>query len=217
MSSPSDEGQELTSEDFNPACLLKKKRKQSRRRVTLGIKRITEVLDKGQGEDNRRRLQKEIEQLRKDYETAREQNGELFELMDGGEYDALDKRENELTSDAFSIEEKVENSLDSLADHPHPSLSGKSSSPASNKNASAENTAQASGTTEFPNNKDQASPPKDSPTSHVQNQESSNELSTVGNHTNSHASNPPDSHGETPGSQQTIQTSGQASVSIPLP
>ena len=35
----------------------------------------------------------------------------------------------------------------------------------------------------------------------MQNQESSNELSTVGN------------HGETPGSQQTIQTSGQASVS----
>ena len=213
MSSPSDEGQELTSEDFNPAGLLKKKRKQSRRRVTLAIKRIIEVLDKGQGEDNRRRLQKEIEQLRKDYETAREQNGELFELVDEGEYDALDKWENELTSDVFSIEEKVENSLDSLADHPHPSLSGKSSSPAPNKNASAENTAQASGTTEFPNNKDQASPPKDSPTSHVQNQESSNELSTVGNHANSHASNPPDSHGETPGSQQTIQTSGQASVS----
>lgn len=103
MSSPSDEGQELTSEDFNPAGLLKKKRKQSRRRVTLAIKRIIEVLDKGQGEDNRRRLQKEIEQLRKDYETAREQNGELFELVDEGEYDALDKWENELTSDVFSI------------------------------------------------------------------------------------------------------------------
>ena len=106
MSSPSDEGQELTSEDFNPAGLLKKKRKQSRRRVTLAIKRITKVLDKGQGEDNRRQLQKEIEQLRKDYETAREQNGELFKLVDGGEYDALDKWKNELQVTYFQLRKR---------------------------------------------------------------------------------------------------------------
>jgi len=50
-----DEGKESTSVEINPAGLLKKKRTKSHRRVTLGIKRIRQILQKGQGEDNRRR------------------------------------------------------------------------------------------------------------------------------------------------------------------
>ena len=50
-----DEGQESTSEEINPAGLLEKKRTKSHRRVTLGIRRIRQILQKGQGEDNRRR------------------------------------------------------------------------------------------------------------------------------------------------------------------
>lgn len=104
---------------------------------------FNKILGKGQGEDNRRRLQKEVEQLRKDYEIACQQNGELFDLADDGEYDTIDKWENDLTNDIFSIEEKVESLLNPSADQSHASPPGKLTSPVPNKTVSAKNTGQA--------------------------------------------------------------------------
>ena len=109
-----------TSEETYPENVLKKKRNQrpqSRRRVTLCIKRIREIIDKGQVQDSKTRLKKEIQQLRKDYEIARHQNGELYDLVEEQEHDTLDQWENYLASDIFPIEEEVEGSLIALEDN----------------------------------------------------------------------------------------------------
>ena len=90
---------EGTSEEAHPENVLKKKRtqrSQSRRRITLSIKRIREVLNNGQVQDNKTRLKKEIQQLQRDYEIARQQNGELYDLVvEGEEHDTLDQWEND--------------------------------------------------------------------------------------------------------------------------
>ena len=48
------------------------------------------------------RLNREMQQLRNDYEIAREQNGELYELVEEEEHDTLDQWENDLANDVFS-------------------------------------------------------------------------------------------------------------------
>ena len=109
-----------TSEETHPENVLKKKRNQRsqrRRRVTLCIKRIREIIDKGQVQDSKTRLKKEIQQLRKDYEIARHQNGELYDLVEEEEHDTLDQWENDLADGVFSIEEEVEGSLIALEDN----------------------------------------------------------------------------------------------------
>ena len=85
-----------TQDSTDPAGLLmiKKDSKQSK---------SCEILDKGQREDKRRQLQKEIGQLRNDYETACEQNEELYDLVDHEEQDELDQWENELTNNVFHL------------------------------------------------------------------------------------------------------------------
>ncbi|KAJ7358762.1 hypothetical protein OS493_021539 [Desmophyllum pertusum] len=124
---------------------VKKKRTQSRRRVTLSIKRIREILDKGQGEGKKGRLGKEIEQLRKDYEIARELNGELYDLVEEDEHNTLDQWENDLTDDVFSIEEEVETSLIALqGNQVNPSGSVEDASHASNPSGSVEDASHAS-------------------------------------------------------------------------
>ena len=97
-------GQEISSEDTNPAILLKKKRAQSSQRVTLAIKHLLEIIDKGQGEDNQRRLKREIEHLHEDYETVRDQNRELYDFVDDKEeHEVLDQWENDLSNDEVEI------------------------------------------------------------------------------------------------------------------
>ena len=76
----------------------------------MAIKRIREILDKDQVQANKARLGKEIKQLRKDYEIAREQNGELYDPVEAEEHDTLHQWENDLANDVSSIEE-VEVSL----------------------------------------------------------------------------------------------------------
>ena len=71
----------------------------------MAIKRIREILDKDQVQANKARLGKEIKQLRKDYEIAREQNGELYDLVEAEEHDTLHQWENDLANDVSSIEE----------------------------------------------------------------------------------------------------------------
>ena len=63
------------------------------------------------------RLKREIQQLRNDYEIAREQNGELYELVEEEEHHTLDQWENDLANDVFSIEEEVEVSLTALEEN----------------------------------------------------------------------------------------------------
>ena len=98
-------------EEIHPENAIKSKRKLARRRITLSIKRIREIISKGKPAENKRRLEKEVKQLRDDFETARNLHGQLYEFMDEEEFDGLDQWEHELTDDVFSIEEEVENAL----------------------------------------------------------------------------------------------------------
>jgi len=61
-----------SDETLSSENALKKRRtqrSQSRRRITLAIKRIREILNKNQVQANKVRLKKEIQQLRNDYES----------------------------------------------------------------------------------------------------------------------------------------------------
>ena len=84
---------------------MKNKRKQVRGKITRSIKRLSEGVLK---EDrNLRRFEKEIEQLRKDFEVARELHSQFYDLPDV-DVSILDKWEDDLTSDVYGIEERVE-------------------------------------------------------------------------------------------------------------
>jgi hypothetical protein len=84
---------------------LKNKRKQVRRKITRSIKRLSEGVSK---EDrNLPRFEKEIEQLRKDFEVARELHSQFYDLPDV-DVNIFDKWEDDLTSDLYRIEERVE-------------------------------------------------------------------------------------------------------------
>ena len=93
------------SSSSNSESELKNKRKQARGRVTRAIKRLNEAIAKE--DKNFRRFEKEIKQLRKDFEIAREVHSHLY---DGSEVDleSMDKWEEDLTNDVYDIEEKVE-------------------------------------------------------------------------------------------------------------
>ena len=113
----------------------------------MAIKRIREILDKDQVQANKARLGKEINQLRKDYEIAREQNGELYDLVEAEEHDTLDQWENDLANDVFSIEKEVGVSLIALEQN-QVNMSGSvgDSSHASNTSSSVGESSHASNT-----------------------------------------------------------------------
>ena len=71
----------------------------------MAIRRIHETLDKDEVQAKKARLGKEIKQLRKDYEIAGEQNGELYDLVEAEEHDTLHQWDNDLANDVSSIEE----------------------------------------------------------------------------------------------------------------
>ena len=98
--------------DTNPANDVKNKRKQLRRKVTRSINRIKEALAKK--DQGKRRFQKELEQLRLDYNATCDLHGQLYEYAEDSQFAAMDAWENELTNDVFSIEEEVETYLSSL-------------------------------------------------------------------------------------------------------
>ena len=145
-----DKGGGTSEETINPENALKKKRSQrsqSHRRITLATKRICEILDKDQVQANKARLGKEMKQLRKDYEIAREQNGELYDLVEAEEHDTLDQWENDLANEVFSIEEEVEVSLIALEENQvNTSGSVRDSSHASNTSGSLGDVSHASNT-----------------------------------------------------------------------
>ena len=169
----------------------------------MAIKRIREILDKDQVQANKARLGKEIKQLRKDYEIAREQNGELYDLVEAEEHDTLDQWENDLANDVFSIEEEVEVSLTALeqnqvnmsgsvGDSSHASNTSGSvgeSSHASNTSGSVGDTSHASNTSGSVGDANHSSDADDSvgEASHASNASDAN--SSVGNSVQSNGTN----------------------------
>lgn len=117
-----------TKESVGPSedrvLILKNKRKQLRGRFTRAIKRIRKFIT--EQTQTKRRLEKEIEELRKDFHMACELLAELYDFADASQISRLDEREDELTNDVFGIEQDVENHFRSLQDvgaaHPHPPI-----------------------------------------------------------------------------------------------
>jgi hypothetical protein len=98
-------GEASTMDNSSSETTLKNKRKQVRGKITRSIKRLSEGVSK---EDrNLRRFEKEMEQLRKDFEVARELHSQFYDLPDV-DANTLDKWEDDLTSDVYGIEERVE-------------------------------------------------------------------------------------------------------------
>ena len=67
----SDTPESAGGEEIHPENAIKSKRKLARRRITLSITRICEIISKGKPAEDKRRLEKEVKQLREDFETAR--------------------------------------------------------------------------------------------------------------------------------------------------
>ena len=88
-----------------PQQQLKEKRKYLKGRITRGITRIRKLL-RDSGSD--RRVQKEIQQLRTEYNEACETNAAMYEFVETEGKSRLDQWEEELTNEIFSIEEECE-------------------------------------------------------------------------------------------------------------
>ena len=119
----SETGESAWGETVEQQSSIKNKRKQLRARITRSIKRIRESI---QNEDKtRRRFEKELEQLRKDYDQACDFHGQLivnygqlYEFAEDSQQPAMDQWENDPTNDLYSTEEQVEVYLSSLSLNP---------------------------------------------------------------------------------------------------
>ena len=104
---------------------LKKKRAHLRGRITRSTNRINKFI--GQGAEMRKRIEKEVVQIRKDFELAREYHAELYDYVDESRVSAMVNWEDILTNYLYDIEEKVENFLQSLSASKHANTTSKSS------------------------------------------------------------------------------------------
>jgi len=87
----------------DPSLTLKNKRKQLRGKVTRTINRVRKfITDQDQ---TKRRIEKELEELRKDFQLARDVHAELYGYVDLSQVPKLDEWENLLTDDVFGSEE----------------------------------------------------------------------------------------------------------------
>jgi len=84
---------------------MKQKRKVLRAKITRAITRMNDSMKKK--ESVKRRYEKELEALRRDYDRAMDLHSELYELIPS-EKTRLDKWESELSNDFYTIGEKVE-------------------------------------------------------------------------------------------------------------
>ena len=64
----------------------------------------------------RKRIEKEILQVRKDFNLARECHAEMYEYVDESQISAMDDWEDVLTNDFYDVEETVENFLQSISE-----------------------------------------------------------------------------------------------------
>jgi len=96
---------------------LKKTRAQLRGKITRSINRVRKFIQ--QGAEVRRRVEKEIVQIRKDFELARECHAAMYEYAHESQTSTMDDWEDTLANDYYGIEESVEDFLQSLSVHEH--------------------------------------------------------------------------------------------------
>ena len=84
---------------------LKKRRAQLQGKVTRSINRIKKFIE--HSAEMRKRIEKEILQVRKDFDLVRECHAEMYEYVDQSQLSAMDNWEDVLTND-FYDEEAVE-------------------------------------------------------------------------------------------------------------
>ena len=97
----SDSESTSVAEKPEPQVTVKSKRKQLRARITRSIKRIKEYIE--QKNENKKRFEREIRELRCDFERARNLHAQLYDFAEETQTPALDKWENELANDVYSI------------------------------------------------------------------------------------------------------------------
>jgi hypothetical protein len=105
----------LNSENTDPEqqVAIKSKRRQLRARITRSIKRIREFIE--QNNHNKTRFDREMAELRRDFERAREFHTQLYDFADESQLPTMDKWENDLTNDVYSIEEETELYLSTIS------------------------------------------------------------------------------------------------------
>ncbi|XP_028404075.1 uncharacterized protein LOC114526747 [Dendronephthya gigantea] len=103
--------------DAKTISSLKKRRAQLRGKITRSLNRVRKFID--QGADMRKRIEKELLQIQKDFELARECHAEMYEYADEGQTSTIDDWEDILTNDFYDIEKSVETFLQSLSVHEH--------------------------------------------------------------------------------------------------
>ena len=92
---------------------LKKQRAQLRGKITRSINRVKKCIH--QGAEMRKRIEKEIIQIRKDFELARECHAQMYEYVEESQVQAMDIWEDILTNEFYDIEENVEEFLQSFS------------------------------------------------------------------------------------------------------
>ena len=92
---------------------LKKQHAQLDGKITRSINSIRKFIS--QGADMRKRVEKEILQLHKDFELARECHAELYEYVDESHTQTMDEWEDILTNDIYDLEKMVKGYIQPLA------------------------------------------------------------------------------------------------------
>ena len=115
QSDPAEAIQETAHGESDPAqmSILKKKRSQLRGKITRSINRVRKFIE--EGAEKRQRIGKEVAQIRKDFELARECHAELYEHVGESQTSTMDEWEDILTNDVYDVEENVETFLLSLS------------------------------------------------------------------------------------------------------
>jgi hypothetical protein len=96
---------------------LKKQRAQLRGKITRSINRVKKCIH--QGAEMRKRIEKEIIQIHKDFELARECHAQMYEYVEESQVQAMDNWEDILTNEFYDIEENVERSFFSPSRYPN--------------------------------------------------------------------------------------------------
>ena len=93
----SDSETSSVAEKTEPQVTIKSKRTQLRGRITRSINRIRKYVE--QNSENKKRFEREIRELRCDFERARDLHTQLYDFADETQTPATDKWENDLTND----------------------------------------------------------------------------------------------------------------------
>ena len=109
VQSGASQAHELTSELNPQMSKLKKRRALQQGKITRTINRVRKFID--QGAEMRKRVEKEIIEIRKDFELARQCHAEMYEFVHEGQTSALDDWEDVLVKDFYDIEDYVEEFL----------------------------------------------------------------------------------------------------------